>query len=158
MVDADAPQVQVSIGTDSAERAGVYESDLKAAGATSVATHDHSNENGILPIIAIVVGAVVVAGAISDLIRKWKDHGQPEQIISYHDGKVDVQIVDKIHNGKIIVVADKDTVVQIDDLPDSVNITDIAKAAVSAGAGSASDAVKKAGGKASVQPASSVST
>ena len=102
-------------------------------------------------LIPIVIVAVIAGAAIVEFVEWWRIHHQAEQIINYHDGKVDVQIVHEIKNGKILVFADKDTVVQIDNADPPLNLTDVAKAAVTGGASAAADKAKEAGKDASVE-------
>ncbi len=56
----------------------------------------------------------------------------------------------EVRNGKILVFADKDTVVQIDDVPELLDLTDIAKTALTGGANAAKEAVDAAKGAAQV--------
>jgi hypothetical protein len=142
--------ISIQIGTDSTEHSETVQRWLSEAGATVTDVTDNRGKKGILPLIPIVIAAAVAAGAAMDFVRKWRIEHQSEQIITYRDGELKIQIVDKIKNGKIIILAAKDTVVQIDKEPDNINLTDIAKTALSDGADAAKEMIDKAGGKATV--------
>lgn len=124
---------------------------LRENGGDDVTLTDRSGTVGIVPLIPIVIVAVIAAGAIVEFIEFWRAKHQPEQILTYHDGKVEVQVLQDIKNGKILIFADKDTVVQIDDVKPPLDLTEVVKAAVTGGASAAADKAKEAGKDASVE-------
>lgn len=87
----------------------------------------------LVPAIPIVIAVAIGAAALVQLIVKIRNNGLPQQIITYHDGKVDIRIIDEVKNGKILIFADKDTVVELSDVPDTFDFTEVAKAAVQLG-------------------------
>ena len=100
--------------------------------------------HNVLPFVPIVLLALVAAGGVLQFIEWWRRVHQYEQIITYKDGAVHVQIV-PIKNGKVLVFADKDTVVDVEDVGPLLDLTEIAKAVLTAGAEAASAAAKAAG-------------
>lgn len=102
---------------------------------------------GFLPLIPIII-VIAAAALVKVVIYIWQKF-QYEQIITYHDGKIDHQIV-KIRNGKILIFADKDTVVQIENPSDIIDLTAVAKAALG-DASAGKDEATKQGANATVE-------
>jgi molybdopterin/thiamine biosynthesis adenylyltransferase len=145
--------VSVQIETDTHDQSDAIQAYLREAGASDIEVTDNTDKVGFLPLIPIVIAAVIGIDALVDIIRKCRIERQPEQVISYKDGKVNIRIVKGIKNGKIIILADKGTVVDVEKIPDNIDMTEVAKAALTVGADIAKEMIDKAGGKATVTQA-----
>lgn len=146
--------VSIQINADTRGQSDAIQAYLRDAGASDVQVTDNTDKFGILPLIPIVIAAVIGIDALVDIIRKWRLEHQSEQIISYKDGKVEVRIVEEIKNGKIIILADKGTAIDVEKVPDNIDMAAVAKAALAEGADIAKEMIDKAGGKATVTQAS----
>jgi hypothetical protein len=145
--------IQIHIGTDSDDRADTLQEWLRGVGATDITDNKGELQVQVFPLILIVIGGAIAGGKALDFVRNWRLEHQSEQIITYRDGRVDIQIIDKIKNGKIIILADEGTVVEVEKVPDNVDLTAVAKAAITQGADAARDMINKAGGTAVVTKA-----
>ncbi|MBK8448240.1 MAG: hypothetical protein IPL41_16560 [Micropruina sp.] len=103
----------------------------------------------VFPFVPVILGAVLAAAAVLDFVEWWRASHQFEQIITYKDGVLHVEIV-PVKNGKIIVLADKDTVVELEGTDPLLDLTAIAKAALSGGAEAAATVARAAGAIAQV--------
>lgn len=124
---------------------------LRENADTDATVSDRTGRPGIVPFIPLVIGIAIGVAALARVIAFLIERFNYEQIITYHDGKVTIQVVKEIRNGKILIFADKDTVVQINNVDPPIDLTEIAKAAISAGASDAADKAKDAGKDASVE-------
>ena len=152
MTDESATALSIGFSDEDDETADELAEWLRNNGGTDVVVHRNTGEPSIL-FIPLVVGVAIAAAALVKVVIWVHDHWQYEQVVTYHDGKAEIQIV-KIRNGKIIIFADKDTVVQLESVPDVLDLTDIAKTALGSAEKAAADAIK-AGAKAEVAPAPS---
>ena len=146
--------MSIQINADTRGQSDAIQAYLRDAGASDVQVTDNTDKFGILPLIPIVIAAVIGIDALVDIIRKWRLEHQSEQIISYKDGKVEVRIVEEIKNGKIIILADKGTAIDVEKVPDNIDMAAVAKAALAEGADIAKEMIDMAGGKATVTQAS----
>jgi hypothetical protein len=114
---------------------------LDREGASDVERHTHEgDQTRILPFIPIVIGATIGVHALAALIISWRDHHQCRTLIDARKDDLE-QIIDcRIKDGRIIVVANDGTQVQIIDAPNAFDLTEVLKAGVS----STGDAVKAA--------------
>lgn len=148
MSEATLP-ISIDLGEDGGSDAGELVDWLKENQASNVVRNDEGETGDEFEPVTIAVAAVILsaglAGVVSFIWRRW----QKQQIITYRNGKVDVQIV-PIRNGKILIFADEDTVVEIDDIDEILDITEVAKAALG-NATAGKDEAEKQGGKASVE-------
>jgi hypothetical protein len=147
MTSPDTVDIRIGIsngsGLDDAEEV------LRKHGARNVEVHERE---GVVPlIIPIVIAASIGTSALTQLVRFWLEKSECQQILDFRGGKLKM-VDDCDHkNGKVIVVADKDTSVVISSVPEVMNLTEIAKTAITKGAEAAKAAVEAAGGKADVE-------
>jgi hypothetical protein len=143
MGDAAQDQFQVSIEVDDSAEAREVEQALAQAGATEVETSGEGIE-GALP-IAIVVGAIATVAAVADLAERIRRRFMCQQIIDTRDNQVRVSRDCDIRDGRIIVISADDQKVEIHDVPDGLDVTEVLKAALTAGADAVKAVAEKAG-------------
>ncbi|MFT3834815.1 MAG: hypothetical protein QM711_16105 [Micropruina sp.] len=149
------PNLTITFDPAIVEDLELYEAaadELRSHGA-EVTVEEPPPGRAVVPFIPVVLAAVLAVGAVINFIQWWRDNHQYEQIITFKDGKLDVTIV-PVRNGKILVFADKDTAVQITSTSPLLDLTEIAKAALTKGAEAAAKAANAVGAVAAmVQPA-----
>lgn len=145
-------QVTVEVEADDAEEARRVEEDLERAGAQEI--HSNAGEEGVLPIL-IIVGAIAAVTSAADVIERWRQGHQCQQLIDARGEKVEISKDCSIKNGKIIVVSSDDRRVEIHDVPSGLDIGKLLEAALSSGADAVKAVADSAGAKTSdPQPAS----
>lgn len=95
---------------------------------------------GILPVIPIVIAAVIGVAGLARLIFYIRDKTRCQVIIDARSDTVRHQVDCSIRDGKIVVLTKDGEKVDIQGAPEILDVTEIARAAVSGSA----DAVKKA--------------
>ena len=149
------PNLTITFDPAIVEDLELYEAaadELRSHGA-EVTVEEPPPGRAVVPFIPVVLTAVLAVGAVINFIQWWRVNHQYEQIITFKDEQLDVTIV-PVRNGKILVFADKDTAVQITSMSPLLDLTEIAKAALTKGAEAAAKAANAVGAVATmVQPA-----
>lgn len=136
--------VQLRIHVDESEATEIEQS-LREVGATDV---ERVRQDGILPIVGIVVAAVIGVSALVDLIQRIRRQHQCQEIVDCRGDEVKIAKNCDRKDGSIVVVSKDKQKVEITDVPDSFDLTEVMKAALTAGADAVKSAADAAGAKA----------
>jgi hypothetical protein len=150
MAGATADEISLRIQVDDEADAKEVEQHLHDVGAADVKRE--GGGEGILPIVMIVVAVVVGVAALADLIQRIRKQHMCQEILDCRGKDVHVKKNCDRKDGSIIVISKDNQKVEITNIPDALDLTDITKAALTAGA----DAVKvaaEAGGAKATDPA-----
>jgi hypothetical protein len=143
MADVAHDSLQVEIFVPDEELAKEFKDELTRQGVQAVehrkASPDEA-EDRFFPIVAVVIGAVIGVHALADLILRWRDKHHCRTLIDARKAKVKQELDCRIKDGRIIVIAKDNTKVEIIDVPEAFNLTEVLKAGVS----STGEAVKAA--------------
>jgi hypothetical protein len=116
------------------------EQGLLKEGASDIERRTGERGDRILPLIPIVIGATIGVTALANLVISIRGHSQCRTLIDARKDELEQRIDCRIKDGRIIIVANDGTQVQIIDAPDAFDLTEVLKAGVS----STGDAVKTA--------------
>jgi hypothetical protein len=139
-------QVSLSIEAEGADAAREAKEAFEHTGVSDFTTTGEGQE-GVLPIL-IVVGAVLAVTAAIDVIERWRKGHMCQQLIDARGETVKLSKDCSMKNGRIIVVSKDGQKVEIDDVPDGVDIGKIVEAALSSGADAVKSAAEAIGAKA----------
>jgi hypothetical protein len=141
-------QVSVEIRVEDADQARELEQLLQDAGAQEVETREADpGEVRGLAFIPIIIGAVIGVTALVDVYLRWRRNHMCQEIIDVR--KEDKPVITKnceIKDGRIIVLLPEGKI-EIHEVPDGVNVGDVIKAAINAGAEAAKAVAEKLGVK-----------
>lgn len=104
----------------------------------------------VLPLVGAVLVGSLTAAAFAQIANWILRNDECQQIMDFRGDEIDVKVNCEIRNGRIIVVAKEGETVEISDVPDLIDFTEIAKTAITEGAAAAKAAVEAAGGTAEV--------
>jgi hypothetical protein len=143
-----APQsVRFELRLGDAELADELEQRLVDVGASAIHRRE---EYGLLPLLPIVLGAVVALSALSTLVMWIRAKTGCRSIIDVRGGTIAQQVDCKVRDGRIIVVTEGDTKVEIVDVPEVLNMSDVLSAALSSGAEAVKAVAERAGAQVEV--------
>jgi hypothetical protein len=123
------------------------ERQLQEAGASAIHRRE---EYGLLPLLPIVLGAVVALSALSTLVMWIRAKTRCRSIIDVRGGTVAQQLDCSIKDGRIILVTEGDTRVEIVDVPEVLDMSEVLAAALSSGAGAVRAVAERSGARVEV--------
>jgi len=149
--DAHVAQAQMLFEIDltNAADADEIEAALKEAGATDIQRVESPEDF----IELVIIGAILAGAGIAEVVNKIRVSRGCQQIITFHKGKLRVRNDCRHRNGQIIVIADAGMQVVITKMPQVLDLTKVATAALTAGADAAKAVVESHGGAATIEKA-----
>jgi len=143
MADDTSESLDVEIFVGDEGLANAFQEELAKQGAQEMEVRKASPEEAdtrVFPIIPVVIAAVIGIHALCDLILRWRDKHQCRTLLDARKAKVKQEIDCRIKDGRIIVIAKDKTKVEIVDVPQAFDLTEVLKAGVT----STGEAVKAA--------------
>lgn len=126
------------------ELADEVEQGLREQGGTDV-ERTTSEPTERFPFIPVAIAAVIAAGGFAGVIDAIRGRRRCRTMIDARGDDIETTYDCKMKDGRIIVVASDKTQVEIIDAPDAFNLTEVLKAAVSAGGDAVKGAAEAAG-------------
>jgi hypothetical protein len=109
-------------------------------------------EHGILPILPIVIGAVIAAGGLATLVMFIRAKTRCQVLIDARGKTIHKEIDCKIRDGRLIILTKDGEKVEVVEAPEILDLTEITKAALTAGAEAVKAAAEAAGAKVVASP------
>jgi hypothetical protein len=149
MEQANQPRqpVRFELRLGDSQLADELERQLADVGASAIHRRE---EYGLLPLLPIVLGAVVALSGLSTLVMWIRAKTRCRSIIDVRGGTVSQQLDCSIKDGRIIVVTEGDTKVEIVDVPEVLDMSEVLAAALSSGAAAVREAAERSGARVEV--------
>ncbi len=146
---ADRAERRIEIRVDSSGASDEVAAYLAEQGAVGI---EQSEEVGVLPVIGLpfVIAALVGTAGLTSIVVWIITHFGCLVVIDARGEDVKVNRHCEDRSGRVILVADEKTKIEVSNVPPLINFTDIVKTAVEKGAGAAKTAAEAAGGVAKV--------
>ncbi|MCC5953438.1 MAG: hypothetical protein JJU45_15210 [Acidimicrobiia bacterium] len=123
---------------------------LEWAQAEGVPLEPHRDVAALLPLVP-VIGGILTAAAVATLMDWLLAKDECRQAVDFRGDEIKFVTNCDIKDGKVFVIANEGQQVTIHDVPPLLDITAVAKQAVTEGAAAAKAAIEAAGGKADVE-------